>query len=657
MSCPLALISTPPQSPCSKKPPMTLTLPMLPKSAIALRRTFTPASPCEAMPSSVGIAKLKSKTKLGKGCSLLDWIRLCRSKKTEFCCNDGTPRGISERELARHCTKEDAWTAIRGKVYNISPYMKFHPGGVEDLLKAAGKDATILFDEVHARVNIESMLKFCFVGPLVPNSPSTHRRNSMKIAEAGARIRSSSLKLGSLPLQALTNLQQRRGATQAAVACEEHDGSKQDSPESPVKLFVPSVTKQLPLSEERHEAEESAGRLIVPEDRARKNSDVTKPYPKFDWIQSEKAINIRVVTQCNTMKCSDVIIDLNGRHFEATIFINDWVYELNIELEQTIVSSQVTVTGSRVEITLKKHDSQELWTSIGTFSPGHLNLYLKHNRDTKYHPTTVEAITSITHDSKVFTLRVPAGSYLNVPTGHHLAVRAEVDGESITRSYTPICSNEDLTRHTPAHVEGRSVQLMVKLYKDGKMSRYLSDLNIGDEVWLSDPDGTFNSAKMANTNLVLVAAGSGFTPMVKLLRDFFHTELVAREQETSDNQTDGSTNKQREHAECPTSTAKLLFANKTESDIWWKDEMRQIAKMESERFEVVHVLSDTKDTLPSDGVKGRINSTLLRSYLPSDNDERNKTLVCICGPCQFTAAISNLLLDEDYPDDCIHCFM
>ncbi len=76
----------------------------------------------------------------------------------------------------------------------------------------------------------------------------------------------------------------------------------------------------------------------------------------------------------------------------------------------------------------------------------------------------------------------------------------------------------------------------------------------------------------------------GFTPMVKLLRDFFHTELVAREQETSDSQTDSSTNKQREHEECPTSTAKLLFANKTESDIWWKDEMRQLAKTESERW-------------------------------------------------------------------------
>ena len=36
-----------------------------------------------------------------------------------------------------------------GKVYNITPYMKFHPGGVDDLVKAAGIDCTILFDEVY----------------------------------------------------------------------------------------------------------------------------------------------------------------------------------------------------------------------------------------------------------------------------------------------------------------------------------------------------------------------------------------------------------------------------------------------------------------------------------------------------------------------------
>jgi len=35
-----------------------------------------------------------------------------------------------------------------GKVYNITPYMKFHPGGTGDLMQAAGKDSTIIFDEV-----------------------------------------------------------------------------------------------------------------------------------------------------------------------------------------------------------------------------------------------------------------------------------------------------------------------------------------------------------------------------------------------------------------------------------------------------------------------------------------------------------------------------
>ena len=35
-----------------------------------------------------------------------------------------------------------------GKVYNITQYMDFHPGGTDELMRAAGKDGTELFDEV-----------------------------------------------------------------------------------------------------------------------------------------------------------------------------------------------------------------------------------------------------------------------------------------------------------------------------------------------------------------------------------------------------------------------------------------------------------------------------------------------------------------------------
>ena len=57
----------------------------------------------------------------------------------------------------------------------------------------------------------------------------------------------------------------------------------------------------------------------------------------------------------------------------------------------------------------------------------------------KYHRCFVESISSVTHDSKLFSLRLPAGSYLNVPIGHHLAIRADVDGKLCIRMH--ICGS------------------------------------------------------------------------------------------------------------------------------------------------------------------------------------------------------------------------
>ena len=54
-------------------------------------------------------------------------------------------------------------------MYNLSPYLKFHPGGVDQLMKGAGreKDGERLFLEVHPWVNWEGLLGECLVGILV----------------------------------------------------------------------------------------------------------------------------------------------------------------------------------------------------------------------------------------------------------------------------------------------------------------------------------------------------------------------------------------------------------------------------------------------------------------------------------------------------------
>ena len=36
-----------------------------------------------------------------------------------------------------------------GNVYNVTAYMDYHPGGWDELIKGAGKDATNLFNKAH----------------------------------------------------------------------------------------------------------------------------------------------------------------------------------------------------------------------------------------------------------------------------------------------------------------------------------------------------------------------------------------------------------------------------------------------------------------------------------------------------------------------------
>ena len=98
-----------------------------------------------------------------KGYSQMDW--LLRAKKM----NRIQPRrdGITMAEVMKHNTVEDGWTVIDGKVYNISPYLQYHPGGAKILKSALGRDCTKLFRKYHAWVNYDMLLDKCFIGPFI----------------------------------------------------------------------------------------------------------------------------------------------------------------------------------------------------------------------------------------------------------------------------------------------------------------------------------------------------------------------------------------------------------------------------------------------------------------------------------------------------------
>ncbi|PVZ98866.1 hypothetical protein BB558_005124 [Smittium angustum] len=82
-------------------------------------------------------------SKLKPGHSPLDWARLKNSGQDLR--NVSDLKCYTLEELAKHNTRKDCWMCINGKIYNVTAYLPFHPGGKGELMRGAGKDGTELF--------------------------------------------------------------------------------------------------------------------------------------------------------------------------------------------------------------------------------------------------------------------------------------------------------------------------------------------------------------------------------------------------------------------------------------------------------------------------------------------------------------------------------
>jgi cytochrome b involved in lipid metabolism len=106
-----------------------------------------------------------NKQGLRPGFGLNDWMQLLRHAKDLAQRRDAPIRkDITIDEVRKHNKPYDGWMILRGKVYNIAPYLAYHPGGSEILEKCLGKDATVLFDKYHSWVNLDRLIAPLLLG-------------------------------------------------------------------------------------------------------------------------------------------------------------------------------------------------------------------------------------------------------------------------------------------------------------------------------------------------------------------------------------------------------------------------------------------------------------------------------------------------------------
>jgi cytochrome b involved in lipid metabolism len=124
------------------------------KTATSTGAPITSAAATSLTPSSS--ASKRQQKALRKGFGLAGWNKLLRtSNDLAQLQGKSASQKLRWSEIKRHNSVYDGWVVLRGKVFNISPYLAYHPGGESILRNVLGKDITALYDKYHRWVNEE----------------------------------------------------------------------------------------------------------------------------------------------------------------------------------------------------------------------------------------------------------------------------------------------------------------------------------------------------------------------------------------------------------------------------------------------------------------------------------------------------------------------
>lgn len=178
-------------------------------------------------------------------------------------------------------------------------------------------------------------------------------------------------------------------------------------------------------------------------------------------------------------------------------------------------------------------------------------------------------------------------------SGQYLTLRADINGEDIRRSYS-LCS-------APHESQWR---VAVKKVPGGRFSTFAMDvLQEGDTLEVMAPAGNF-SLKEEGPSYVMIAAGSGITPILSLTKDILEKQ--------------------------PEADVLLFYGNKTSDQIIFKEELEALKNVHLERLQLYYILSQEHQESP--WFNGRIDGEKVGQYAKVFFDTQAVTEYFICGP-------------------------
>ncbi|WP_320777583.1 2Fe-2S iron-sulfur cluster-binding protein [Streptomyces sp. CRN 30] len=230
-------------------------------------------------------------------------------------------------------------------------------------------------------------------------------------------------------------------------------------------------------------------------------------------------------------------------------------------------------------------------------------------RRTGWHRLEVTEVRPLTPDAVAVTLHVPGDlrdTFTHRP-GQHVVVRHRRAGGELRRSYS-VC---------PPPGDPAALRLVIgRGTPHGFGAHAVTSLAPGDHLELSPPTGAFALPDLPGAHHVMVAGGTGVTPLAAM------AAAVLRED--------------------PACRVSLVHAVPTTATALLADELAELKDTQLDRFTVLHVL--TREDRPSELVSGRIDpAKLLRLLTALDARPGPGTTFALCGPAGLVTAAHGTL--------------
>lgn len=210
----------------------------------------------------------------------------------------------------------------------------------------------------------------------------------------------------------------------------------------------------------------------------------------------------------------------------------------------------------------------------------------------------IKEIIRETEDAVSLVLKSTNGKPDSFTAGQFLTFLFNEDGNEVRRGYSISSSPDDLPYLRVT---------IKKVNKDSASTHCIDEARIGQIIKSLPPLGNFvvEHNKEAERDFILFGAGSGITPLFSMLKTILFNEKKSK--------------------------VVLVYGNRNENSIIFKNEIDELQKKFLGRLNVIHILS--QPSAEWQGLKGRITKDFAHKLLLSLNDiNLSEANYYICGP-------------------------